>query len=126
MHLNLSLKISDEIGNKDLPADSHRILGQVYLDLGNTRQAIAHCQKSLSIAKNIGHKNCEGNAYKILGKVYVSLKQWDKAKDHFRASLTVFKEINNEEEVTDVLKHLSTLQRFSLKVERAIPIVQRL
>ena len=69
-HLQKSLAIQKEIGDRKGEAASYTTLRAVYKSVGEYEKAIRHFQKSLAIEKEIGDRNGEAASYTNLGAVY--------------------------------------------------------
>ena len=94
-HLEKSLAIKKEIGDRNGEATSYGNLGCVYGSLGEYKKARDHLEKSLAIQKEIGARNGEADSYGNLGNVYRAVGEYEKARDHIEKSLAIQKEIGD-------------------------------
>ena len=94
-HLEKSLAIQKEIGDRNGEATSYANLGAVYGSVGEYEKAREHLEKSLAIQKEIGDRNGESSSHGNLGNVYLSVGEYEKAREHLEKSLAIRKEIGD-------------------------------
>ena len=78
-----SLKIEEELGNKQGISNSYNSLGDLYQDKGEWDKALKCFEKSLKVSEELGDKNVTSNSYNNLGDLY-----WDKGNGIRRWSVT--------------------------------------
>ena len=108
-HIEKSLTIYTEIGDRNGEASCYTILGAVYKSVGEYENAREHIQKSLTICTEIGNRNGEASCYANLGDVYKSVGDFETAREHIKKSLTICTEIgdrNGEASLYDELGHV--------------------
>ena len=69
-HIEKSLTICTEIGDRNGEARCYAYLGAVYESVGEYEKAREHIKKSLTICTEIGHRDGEAFYYANLGDVY--------------------------------------------------------
>ena len=94
-HLQQSLDIAREIGNREGEGNSLGNLGLCYYSLGDYQKAIEHHQQSLDISREIGNREGEGYSLNNLGLCYSSLSDYQKAIERHQQSLDIVREIGN-------------------------------
>ena len=87
-----SLKISQEIGNRNGEAGSSRNLGAGFIHLGEHVKAKQCLENALTIEKEIGDRVGEATCFLNLGNVFLSLGKYEEAKDCFENALSITKE----------------------------------
>ena len=94
-HLEKSLAISKEIGDRNGEASCYSEFAGVYQSVGEYCKAIKQLENSLAISIEIGDRNGESLCYGNLGIVYESIGKYDEAREHLEKSLAIFKEIGD-------------------------------
>ena len=91
-----SLKISEEIGDKQRISICYNNIGNIYMHQGNYPQALKNHLTSLKIKLEIGDKIGISASYNNIGMIYVKQKKYPEAlKNHF-ASLNIDKELGDK------------------------------
>ncbi|MBK7298489.1 MAG: tetratricopeptide repeat protein [Flavobacteriales bacterium] len=96
-YFELSLKISDSIGDKKGIGASIGNIGNIYKEQGAYPKALDHYQRSLKISKEIG--NIQGSAAAIsnIGNIYYYQGDLPKALDYYQRSLKIYEETGNKQ-----------------------------
>ena len=118
-HLEKSLVIKKEIGDRNGEADCYTNLGNVYRSVGEYEKAREHLEKSLVIKKEIGDRNGEADCYTNLGNVYRSVGEYEKAREHLEKSLVIKKEIGDRNGEADCYTNLGNVYRSVGEYEKA-------
>ena len=84
-----SLSISREIGNKEMEAESLRLLGFVMLAEGNRVMARAHLQDTLALARQLEDKQYLSRALNGLGVFHSEKRELQKAQRFYEEALEV-------------------------------------
>lgn len=96
----VSLKLSEEIGDKAQIARSLLDIGDAYQSLYNYPKALEYFEKTLKIDKEIGDKfgmlGCFGN----MASVYLSQEKYDKALEYYGKSLALAEESGNQRNIS--------------------------
>ena len=118
-HLEKSLAIKKEIGDRNGEATSHGKLGNVYLSVGEYEKAREHLEKSLAMRKEIGERNGEASSHGNLGNVYQSVGEYEKAREHLEKSLAIKKEIGDRNGEASCYANLGAMYLSVGKYEKA-------
>ena len=94
-HLEKSLAIQKDIGDRRGEGASLTNLGIVYQSVGDYENAREPLEKSLAISKEIGDRHGEATSLTNLGIVYRSVGEYEKAREHLEKSLAISKEIGD-------------------------------
>ena len=131
-YYQLSLKIAEETGNKDVKGTLYNNLGSAYHSLGYLEKAIQFLQRSLSIAQDTGNKQLEAVCHSNLGRVFSSLCDFKKAIEFYQDSLIIAKGNGNRDVQGTVYNNLGSafhsLGYFSKALEccdRALDIARK-
>ncbi|MDP2385595.1 MAG: tetratricopeptide repeat protein [Bacteroidota bacterium] len=93
---NLSLKISEEIGDKQGVAICIGAIGSIHTLNGNHQKALELLLKSLDILNEIGTKKEIAETSSQIAMVYVALNESENALLYFNKQLSIGKEINSK------------------------------
>jgi class 3 adenylate cyclase/predicted negative regulator of RcsB-dependent stress response len=91
-----SLKISEEIGDKQDIVNTYNNIGNVYFVQGNYPEALKYYSASLKICEEIGDKERIAYAYGSVGNVYHDQGNYPEALKNYFASLKICEEIENK------------------------------
>ncbi|MBC7865159.1 MAG: tetratricopeptide repeat protein [Bacteroidia bacterium] len=92
-----SLKIREEIGDKNGIANSLNNMGSIYIKKKNYVVALEFCARSLTISKKIGHPQMIRNAAEQLKTIHQKLNQPKKALEMFELFIQMRDSISNQE-----------------------------
>ena len=92
-HLEKSLAIRKEFGDRAGEACCYGDLGAVYQSAGEYEKSREYHEKSLAIRKEIGERAGEASCYGNLGTVYQSIGEYEKSRQYHEKSLAIRKEI---------------------------------
>ena len=98
-HLDKSLVITKEIGDRNGEATCYSNLGTVYGSVGEYEKAREHLEKSLVITKEIGDRNGEATCYSNLGNVYLSVGEYEEASHYNKKSLAISRKIDDKHKI---------------------------
>jgi len=104
--LEPALQAARQLGRRDWEGRALGNLGKAYMNLGETRRAIALCKQQLTIAREIGDRRGEGDARGNLGIAYRRLGETRRAIALCKQQLTIAREIGDrrgEENATGCL-----------------------
>ena len=108
-HLEKSLAIKKEIGDRNGEAACYVKLGAAYRSVGEYNKAREHLKKSLAIKKEIGDRSGEADCYVNLGTVYESVGEYNKAREYLEKSLAIKKEIGDRSGEADCYVNLGAV-----------------
>ncbi len=120
-----SLKIKQEIGDRNGEAKSLNNLGSAYNSLGEYQQAIDYLQQSLEITREIGDRNGEAKSLNNLGNAYYYLGKYQQAIDSFQQSLKIKQEIGDRNGEAKSLNNLGSAYYYLGKYQQAIDYLQQ-
>lgn len=104
-----SLKICEEIGNKQGIVTSYNNIGNVYEILDDNEKSISFHLKSLKLSREIGDKNGEANSYSNIGNIYVKQNKLAEAYRYYNLALILSKELGRKDGTKGVYQGLSGL-----------------
>ena len=96
-HLEKSLAIQREIGDRKGEATTYLNFGTMYQSLGEYERAKERLEKSLAISREIGDRHTQALSYLDLGATYCSLGKYGKATEHNKKALLILREIGVKE-----------------------------
>ena len=117
-----SLKLRQEIKDRDGISASLNNLGNVYLNRGDYIRAIQYYTKSLKEFEESGNKKGAATALNNIGAIYKEQEEFDKALEFHRRSLKLRKEVKDEEGVANSLNNIAITYEEQAKYSKAIPI----
>ena len=106
-----SLKIKEEIGDKNGIAISYGNIGAVYYYQGNYSKALENNFAALKIRKEIGDKSGIGSSYNNIGNIYGIQRNYPKALDNFLACSKVMEEIGDKNGIATSYNSIGAIYR---------------
>ncbi|MGM1065679.1 ATP-binding protein [Saccharothrix sp. Mg75] len=91
-HLNESLSIARQRGDRAEEAHSQRVLAWVWAMQGNGRRALEHCRLALGLYRTVNLPTREANALNDLGWFAARLKDFDTARANCLAALAMHRQ----------------------------------
>ncbi|MFO0357568.1 MAG: tetratricopeptide repeat protein [Sphingobacteriaceae bacterium] len=91
-----SLKIREEIGDKQGTANSLISIGKVYIKDKNYTQALKNMQRSLQLAKEIGYPQEIANSAEMLDFIYRMTGDYKQARENYELFVQMRDSLNNE------------------------------
>ena len=89
-----ALEIARELPNRTLEGKALSSIGEAYLFLSDSEQAIAYAQQSLAIARELPNRELEGASLSILGAANIG-KDAAKSLAYQQQALTIVRELSN-------------------------------
>ena len=114
-------------GKENMPRElalSHRLIGLVYVDLGNYNKAAEHFFESLKIFEDIKDKEGTSRALSSIGYVYFDQKNYDKALEYYFSSLNLAKEINDQLGIARGLNNIAAVYGSREEYEKVTPYLE--
>ncbi|WOD39073.1 tetratricopeptide repeat protein [Nodosilinea sp. E11] len=124
-YLQQTLAIAQEIGDRQVEANSLGNLGNAYWSLGQYPQAIDYRQQQLAIAREIGDRRGEATSLGGLGNAYRSLSQYPQAIDYHQQWLAIAREIGDRRGEANSLGGLGLAYRSLSQYPQAIDYHQQ-
>lgn len=104
-----SLKISEEIGNKQGEVTAYNNIGNIYENQQNYEKALSYHLKSLKISEEIGDKNGISNSYTNIGNIYIKQNKLDEAYTNLNRALILCRELGKKDGIKGAYAGLSDL-----------------
>jgi tetratricopeptide (TPR) repeat protein len=101
-----SIKIAQEIGDRENEGARLGKLGNAYRALGEVRKAMQYYEKALKVAQEIGDRRGEGVRFGGLGNAYSALGEVRKAMQYYEKALKVAQEIGDKKNESTWLGNL--------------------
>ncbi|PCJ83461.1 MAG: hypothetical protein COA57_11185 [Flavobacteriales bacterium] len=92
-----SLKIYEEIGNKQGVANSLNNIGSIYLDEGNAGEAKNHAKRSLDLSQELGNPKLISQATGLLNRIAKREGNYKEALEMYELHIKMRDSIKNEE-----------------------------
>ncbi len=99
-----SLKIREEIGDKQGTANSYNNIGTVYTKQKNNNEASQYLNKGLSLAKEIGNLNEINVSYQGLAALDSAQGNFKKALEHYKMYITTRDSMFNRENTKKIMQ----------------------
>ena len=115
-----SLKIQEEIGDKEGIANSFNNIGVIYYDQGQLNEAIDYYSRSLKIYEEIGNKEGAASSLNNIGAMYIVQEQLIEALDYFSRSLKIEEEIGDRSGIANSLTNLGSIYMRQEEIEKAL------
>src|SRR5260370_510898 len=119
-HLERSLRLSREIGDRRGEGSALGNLGNAYAALGKVEKAIGYYEQYLAIAREMGDRRGEGSALGNLGIAYYLSGQVEKAIGYYEQHLAIAREIGDRRGEGSALGNLGNAYDALGQVEKAI------
>jgi two-component sensor histidine kinase len=104
-----SLKIQEEINDKEGIAASLNNIGHVYMTQGDIPKALEYHHKSLKINEEIGNKQGIARSLNNIGVIYDSQGDIPKGLGYYHKSLKIQEEINDKEGIALSLSNIGVI-----------------
>jgi serine phosphatase RsbU (regulator of sigma subunit) len=108
-YYNKSLKINEEIGNREGVARSLNNIGTIYKQQGDIPKALEYCHKSLKIQEEIGHNEGVASSLNNIGYLKMKLGDLAVAQKHLERALKLGQEKSLIKRIVSSAGHLSAL-----------------
>ena len=122
----LSLKISEELKNKNGIANAIGSMGVIYRWQSNYPKAMGCHEKQLKIAKKLGNKNEIASAIGNMGVVYAKKHNYSKAMEYYEKGLVLFKEMGSKEKIATVMGDMGDIYRWQSNYSKAVECYEKL
>jgi len=93
--LTEALKLSTEVTDQRLTAQSYSLLGQAAMHRGEFEEAARYINQSQPLFKETGDQQGLANNFNVLGRLAYYQGKYEEASAHFMQSLAIFRQINN-------------------------------
>ncbi len=92
---NSAIKKISELGGKSLEGKINRVLGLIYLRMGQFENAIDYLNQSLDIFNQIDDRSQQGKAYCHIGQALSGAKSFKKSIESINYSISIFDDLND-------------------------------
>lgn len=108
-YINQSLKIQEEIGDKNSMSSSYNNLGFMYSNQGNIPTALEYYGKSLKLNLETGNKTGAASALSNTGMIYLGQGDTKAALSYLNRSLKLFEELKAKKNIAGIFNNLGLL-----------------
>ena len=124
-HFRLSLKVFEEIDNKEGIANLLKNIGSVYWRQGNQPKALDYYIRSLTITEELGDKREMAGVLHNTAMIYQQQGDLDKALEYYKRSLTFAEELNFKPGIAISIMNIGMIYKEQLNDEKAFEYFQR-
>ena len=115
-----SLKIEEEIGDKEGIASSYNNMGFIYYRQGDIPKALEYHHESLKIREMIGDKEGIANSLNNIGLVYHNQGSIPKALEYYAKSLNILDEIGDKYGMANSLNNIGLVYYYKGDIPKAL------
>ncbi|MFH1319272.1 MAG: tetratricopeptide repeat protein [Bacteroidota bacterium] len=123
-----SMKIDEEIGDRNGEAICHLNMGIIHDDQGNYDKALENYFMALRIFEDIPNKKGIAVSRNNIGLIYMNRKNYDKALDNFRYSLVIRKDIGDKNGMASSYNNIGIIfekqEKYDLAIENYFEAVK--
>ncbi len=120
-----SLRIREEIGDKQGIGSSLSNIGVIYLNQGDAPLALEYYQKSLKIQSGIGYKQGVGIILTNIGNIYRNQGNYSLALEYYQKSLKIREEIGDKQGISYILNNIADIYNNQGQITEAIRYYQQ-
>jgi serine phosphatase RsbU (regulator of sigma subunit)/Tfp pilus assembly protein PilF len=120
-----SLKISEEIKDKEGIAYSLNNIGYIYVNQGDIPKALEYYHRSLKIREEIKDKQGIAQSLNNIGYIYDNQGDLPKALDYYHRSLKIREEIKDKKGIANTLTNIGYIYRYQGDHSKALDYYQR-
>jgi tetratricopeptide (TPR) repeat protein len=115
-----SMTLREELGDKQLIAESLNSIGRIYSIKGIKDRALEHFEKSLALLKKVGNDQEIAWSFWNIGSIYCHKGRLDKSLEYFKLSKKHFEKIGDKEGNGQALYCLSAMAHDKGELDRAL------
>ena len=120
-----SLKINEEIGDKQGMAKTINNIGNIYKDQGDNPKALEYYQRSLKIYQEIGDKQGMAKTINNIGIIYKAQDDNPKALEYYQRSLKISEEIGDKQGMAIAIGNIGIIYKAQGDYPKALEYYQR-
>ncbi len=120
-----SLKISEEIGDKNGIATSFNNIGEIYDSKGDYKTAKEYFEKSLKISEEIGDKNGIATSFNNIGGIYNSKGDIKTALEYYEKSLKIKEEIADKKGIATSFNNIGIIYKSKGDIKTALEYYEK-
>jgi CHAT domain-containing protein/tetratricopeptide (TPR) repeat protein len=121
----LGLKISGQLGDKDITADALRGIGVIHGAQDNYAEALEYFRKSLKIKEEIGDNDGIAKALTNIGLVFYKQGNYSQALEQYQRGLSICKENNDKAGIAVLLNNIGLVHGSQGNYTEALDQYQR-
>lgn len=121
-----ALQAARRRGNRMAEAGAHGYLGNVYVRLGDPRNAIHHYDAQLVILQELGDRANEGYALSNISGAYLILSDFQRAREYAERSLDILRELGDRQGESAALNALGNTYLAAKQPEQAVELFREL
>jgi class 3 adenylate cyclase len=106
-----SLTIAEEVGDRQLIANTLSNMGTNYTDMGDTARALDYVTRSLKIFEEISDTQGIAWANQNVGSVFLAMHNYPLAMDYFQRSMKIFEDIGDKKGASGTLIYLGKIYK---------------
>lgn len=114
-----SLKIKEEIDDKQGMASTLNNIGLIYSDQKDFKRALVYLNRCLDLDKSRKDTLSTGTTLANIGRVYLSMKQSDKALKHFQQALPLLEKFEDNRSIAAVISNIGVIYSGRGELEKA-------
>ncbi|MFZ2726446.1 MAG: tetratricopeptide repeat protein [Methylococcaceae bacterium] len=120
-----SLKISQDIGDKQGEAATLNNISQIYKVKGDIDTALDYLKKSLQITQDIGNKEGEGATLNNISQIYTVKGDYDTALAYLKQSLKIRQDIGDKQGEGVTLNNISQIYKAKGNIDMALDYLKQ-
>lgn len=120
-----SLKIKEEIGNKEGIATALNNIGIIYYDQSDYANALDYYTRSLKIRKEIGDKNGIAASYNNIGVVYSDQGDYANAIAVYTKGLKIREELGDKKGISSIFNNIGLIHDSQGEYDKAISYLSK-
>ncbi len=120
-----SLKISEEIDDKEGTGTSLNNIGQIYGYQGETKKSLEYYLRSLEIYKKLDNKYLLGGTLNNIASAYDDMGELSKAKIYYNESLKLLESIGDKYGIAFLLQNIGAVNSAEGDIEKALESYQK-
>jgi serine phosphatase RsbU (regulator of sigma subunit) len=117
---NKSLKIFEEIGNKEAVGTALSNIGFIYKEQGILKEALDYYGRSVKIKEEVGHKIGLAQAFENIGDIKQKQGKINEALDYHKRSLKINKERDNKKGIASSMNRIGMIYYDQGRINEAL------
>jgi tetratricopeptide (TPR) repeat protein len=120
-----SLRIFEEIGNRQDIAYALNNIGNIYSSKGDFDTALEYYQKSVQIFEEVGNKRDIAYALNNIGVIYYSKGKLDTALEYYQKSLLIKEGIGKKQDIAGSFNNIGNIYKVKGELDNALDYYQK-
>lgn len=122
---NSAIKKISELGGKSLEGKMNRVLGLIYLRMGQYEKGLSYLKQSLDIFNQIDDMSQQGKAYCHIGQALSGAKNFKKSIENINESICIFDDLNDRIRKSWAIEQLGNVYLKMRRWDDAIEVYKR-